>query len=289
IYIFLDKELVMEELYYFVQVATLLSFSQVAQSMGVSQPAVSQKIKSLEKKMGCQLFFRFGKRVMLTPEGKLFLAYAENAILAFNTISKTLTDKTIKQLTLAGDEHFLSILLKTLSDLDVQAIEITNSRQVIELIENDTYDIGVLWGNHSLPGLHRVELSSNRLVLAGSKRLINTYRTSGTLHLIRYDVAGAYKNFLENFIQTVGLTPTRVTTYNNLNLIKKAMLEEIGLAVISTDIIYDELHDGSLEICEFPETTLSIKNAMIYKQNHPQIDQITTLISKIKQSIKTKY
>ena len=38
----------MEELYYFVQVATLLSFSQVAQSMGVSQPAVSQKIKSLE-------------------------------------------------------------------------------------------------------------------------------------------------------------------------------------------------------------------------------------------------
>ncbi|MDN5580725.1 MAG: LysR family transcriptional regulator, partial [Lactococcus raffinolactis] len=278
-----------EELYYFVQVATLLSFSQVAQSMGVSQPAVSQKIKSLEKKMGCQLFFRFGKRVMLTPEGKLFLAYAENAILAFNTISKTLTDKTIKQLTLAGDEHFLSILLKTLSDLDVQAIEITNSRQVIELIENDTYDIGVLWGNHSLPGLHRVELSSNRLVLAGSKRLINTYRTSGTLHLIRYDVAGAYKNFLENFIQTVGLTPTRVTTYNNLNLIKKAMLEEIGLAVISTDIIYDELHDGSLEICEFPETTLSIKNAMIYKQNHPQIDQITTLISKIKQSIKTKY
>ena len=279
----------MEELYYFVQVATLLSFSQVAQSMGVSQPAVSQKIKSLEKKMGCQLFFRFGKRVMLTPEGKLFLAYAENAILAFNTISKTLTDKTIKQLTLAGDEHFLSILLKTLSDLDVQAIEITNSRQVIELIENDTYDIGVLWGNHSLPGLHRVELSSNRLVLAGSKRLINTYRTSGTLHLIRYDVAGAYKNFLENFIQTVGLTPTRVTTYNNLNLIKKAMLEEIGLAVISTDIIYNELHDGSLEICEFPETTLSIKNAMIYKQNHPQIDQITTLISKIKQSIKTKY
>lgn len=279
----------MEELYYFVQVATLLSFSQVSQSMGVSQPAVSQKIKSLEKKMGCQLFFRFGKRVMLTPEGKLFLAYAENAILAFNTISKTLTDKTIKQLTLAGDEHFLSILLKTLSDLDVQAIEITNSRQVIELIENDTYDIGVLWGNHSLPGLHRVELSSNRLVLAGSKRLINTYRTSGTLHLIRYDVAGAYKNFLENFIQTVGLTPTRVTTYNNLNLIKKAMLEEIGLAVISTDIIYDELHDGSLEICEFPETTLSIKNAMIYKQNHPQIDQITTLISKIKQSIKTKY
>lgn len=279
----------MEELYYFVQVATLLSFSQVAQSMGVSQPAVSQKIKSLEKKMGCQLFFRFGKRVMLTPEGKLFLAYAENAILAFNTISKTLTDKTIKQLTLAGDEHFLSILLKTLSDLDVQAIEITNSRQVIELIENDTYDIGVLWGNHSLPGLHRVELSSNRLVLAGSKRLINTYRTSGTLHLIRYDVAGAYKNFLENFIQTVGLTPTRVTTYNNLNLMKKAMLEEIGLAVISTDIIYDELHDGSLEICEFPETTLSIKNAMIYKQNHPQIDQITTLISKIKQSIKTKY
>lgn len=279
----------MEELYYFVQVATLLSFSQVAQSMGVSQPAVSQKIKTLEKKMGCQLFFRFGKRVMLTPEGKLFLAYAENAILAFDAISKTLTEKTKKQLTLAGDEHFLSIILKAMSNLDVQAIEITNSRQVIELIENDTYDIGVLWGNHSLPGLHRVELSSNRLVLAGSKRLINLYKTSGTLHLIRYSVAGAYKNFLENFIQTVGLTPTRVTTYNNLNLIKKAMIEEIGLAVISTDIIYDELHDGSLEIFEFPEITLSIKNAMIYKQNHPQIDQITTLITNIKQSIKTKY
>lgn len=279
----------MEELNYFVQVATLLSFSQVAKSLGVSQPAVSQKIKGLEKKMGCQLFFRFGKRVMLTPEGKLFLAYAENAILAFNSISKTLTETTKKQLTLAGDEHFLSILLKSLSELDVQAIEITNSRQVIELIENDTYDIGVLWGNHSLPGLHRVEISSNRLVLAGTKQLISDYKTSGKLHLIRYDVAGAYKNFLEHFIQTVDLKPTRTTSYNNLNLIKKAMLEEIGLAVISTDIIYDELHDGSLDIFEFPNTTLSIKNAMIYKQNHPQIDKITALIATIKKSVKTKY
>lgn len=279
----------MEELNYFVQVATLLSFSQVAKSLGVSQPAVSQKIKGLEKKMGCQLFFRFGKRVMLTPEGKLFLAYAENAILDFNSISRTLTETTKKQLTLAGDEHFLSIILKSLSDLDVQAIEITNSRQVIELIENDTYDIGVLWGNHSLPGLHRVEISSNRLVLAGTKRLIHDYKTSGKLHLIRYDVAGAYKNFLAHFIQTVDLKPTRTISYNNLNLIKKAMLEEIGLAVISTDIIYDELHDGSLDIFEFPNMTLSIKNAMIYKQNHPQIDKITSLITTIKKSVKTKY
>lgn len=279
----------MEELYYFVQVATLLSFSQVAKSLGVSQPAVSQKIKALEKKMNCQLFFRFGKRVMLTPEGKLFLDYAENAILAFNTISKTLTDTTKKQLTLAGDEHFLSIVLKPLSDLDVQVIKVTNSRQVIELIENDTYDIGVLWGNHSLPGLHRVEISANRLVLAGSKRLIHDYKTSGNLHLIQYNVAGAYKNFLENFIQTVDLKPTRITTYNNLNLIKKAMLEEIGLAVISTDIIYDQLHDGTLQIFEFPDTTPSIKNAMIYKQNHPDIDKIMSLISTIKKSVATKY
>lgn len=60
----------------FVQVAALRSFRAAAQSLYVSQPAVSQQIKSLERLLGVMLFERDTSHVELTPEGELFLERA---------------------------------------------------------------------------------------------------------------------------------------------------------------------------------------------------------------------
>ena len=53
--------------------ARLSGFSAAARELGLTQVAVSQQIKSLETKLGHDLFIRHPKRVQLTEAGKAFL------------------------------------------------------------------------------------------------------------------------------------------------------------------------------------------------------------------------
>lgn len=64
----------------FYYVATTLSFSEAANRLYISQSAVSQSIKTLEKKLNRTLFIRNTKKVSLTPEGELLLRHVEPAM-----------------------------------------------------------------------------------------------------------------------------------------------------------------------------------------------------------------
>jgi len=64
----------------FYHVATTLSFSEASKQLFISQSAVSQSIKSLEKKLEQVLFTRSTKRVQLTPEGEILLRHIEPAM-----------------------------------------------------------------------------------------------------------------------------------------------------------------------------------------------------------------
>ena len=66
------------ELFY--HVATTLSFSEASKQLFISQSAVSQSIKVLEKKLDQPLFIRSTKKVQLTPEGEILLRHVEPAM-----------------------------------------------------------------------------------------------------------------------------------------------------------------------------------------------------------------
>lgn len=64
----------------FYYVASSLSFSEASKQLYISQSAVSQSIKTLEKKLEQPLFIRSTKKVQLTPAGKLLLKHIEPAM-----------------------------------------------------------------------------------------------------------------------------------------------------------------------------------------------------------------
>ncbi len=64
----------------FYHVANTLSFSEASKQLFISQSAVSQSIKVLEKKLNQPLFIRSTKRVQLTPEGEILLKHIEPAM-----------------------------------------------------------------------------------------------------------------------------------------------------------------------------------------------------------------
>ena len=64
----------------FYYVATTLSFSEASKRLFISQSAVSQSIKMLEKRLNQQLFVRSTKKVSLTPEGEILFHHIEPAV-----------------------------------------------------------------------------------------------------------------------------------------------------------------------------------------------------------------
>lgn len=64
----------------FYYVARTLSFSEASKQLFISQSAVSQSIKVLEKQLGQILFIRSTKKVQLTPEGEILFKHVEPAM-----------------------------------------------------------------------------------------------------------------------------------------------------------------------------------------------------------------
>lgn len=68
-------DITIQQIRIFVQAARTGSFSQAAQALYLTQPAVSKWIGKLEKELECRLFVRKGNGVALTEEGEILLTH----------------------------------------------------------------------------------------------------------------------------------------------------------------------------------------------------------------------
>ena len=134
----------------FYHVATTLSFSEAANKLFISQSAVSQSIKALEKKLNQKLFIRSTKKVRLTPEGELLLRHVEPAmnLIHRGEIQLLEASEGVGQLRIGASDticrYFLIDYLKRFhQDYPGVRIKVTNSTSMgcVELLENRQVDL----------------------------------------------------------------------------------------------------------------------------------------------------
>lgn len=80
------------QLTYFLKVCETGQISKASRELFISQPSLSQTIKSLEKELGTELFSRNSNSITLSENGKIFRGYAETALTALSDAHKAIQD-----------------------------------------------------------------------------------------------------------------------------------------------------------------------------------------------------
>ncbi|MBQ9627487.1 MAG: LysR family transcriptional regulator, partial [Treponema sp.] len=64
----------------FLKIAETKNFTTAGNILGYAQSTVTAQIKGLEDELGCLLFERLGKSIVLTPEGQKLCGYAQKML-----------------------------------------------------------------------------------------------------------------------------------------------------------------------------------------------------------------
>ncbi len=161
----------------FHRVATAGSFTHAARLSGVSQPTLSEQVRSLETTIGKRLFERTGRRVRLTETGEALLISTARLSDAIREVERTLdgtkTGKT-GALRVSADSaiHVLPVLgmMKKASGELKFTLRISNSSEVTAQVLNEEADVGVMARATSDPRLSVTRIRQDRLVLLVSRK-----------------------------------------------------------------------------------------------------------------------
>lgn len=157
----------------FLQVAELGSFTRAAQTLHVSQPALTVQIHQLEDDLGIRLFDRDRRKVMLTPAGKRLLAPMQKVLDNFDDVrrlARELSDLRQGRLAIAALPSVAAAWLpqriakfhEVYPRIEVRVVDVV-SDQVQTLVAEASVDLGVgTWTNRDL-AIHFEKLFEDRM------------------------------------------------------------------------------------------------------------------------------
>jgi len=144
-------------------VARLLSFTKAADSLHMTQPAVTFQVRQLEEYFNTRLFDRTHNRISLTEVGEKVYTYSEQILGLYREMDndiRTLTGEIIGVLVIGASttvaEYMLPRLLGEFQVLFPKVklrLRVSNSLGVVHMVENNDIDIGLVEspvGNKSL-------------------------------------------------------------------------------------------------------------------------------------------
>ncbi|MEP1151661.1 MAG: LysR substrate-binding domain-containing protein [Balneola sp.] len=160
----------------FFEVATNLSFSKAADTLFISQPAVSKHIKNLESELGVPLFKRNGSSISLTRSGITLLDYLHDAKQIERSISSDIeiirNQEHAKGELRIGASTTISLYVcpKVFSAFRkkfpaVKMLLINrNSENVLKALSNNEIDLAIIEGKQEINSFHYTLFMQDEIV-----------------------------------------------------------------------------------------------------------------------------
>src|SRR5207302_5639166 len=247
----------------FSKAAELSSFTAAARALRLSQAAVSQRVQALEVTLGTPLFKRQGGRVLLSDAGQKLYDYAQRILDLHREARREVTGHETPiagELLLAASsipgEHLLPALLSAFGQkharIRVRAT-VSDSMAVMAQVERGEVSLGLVGRKVDKPHLEFRYLASDRMVLVIppghtlSKRKKVSVKQLPRYPLVLREVGSGLRHCFEKSLEKAGLSlaDLRVALELGSNeAIKEAVLRSVGIAILSTFAVHQELKTG---------------------------------------------
>lgn len=245
------------------------SFSRASEELLITQPTVSEHIKSLEKYLNKKLFDRIGRKIYPTETGKLLYYEALKIVEDFENLKNKLTDKGEKNLeieivssSVPGNYILPKIIIdfKNIFNNAIVSIKIADSSQVQNKILNDDSFIGFVGTNIHNPKLEHHPFMKDEIVLIAEKNSafqeIISIKDVIKYPLIMREYGSGTRKEVESFLEKLGINPNSLNIYLVLEsneALKQAVLSGTGLTFISKFCIEPEARESKFKIIRIKE------------------------------------
>lgn len=247
----------LEELKTFVEITNFKSFTKAAQNLNISQPTASLHIKNLENEFNALLFVRTKRTFHMTPAGKLLykraiqlLKLAEQTkeeilwqhkevngvlrIAASYTVGESVIPNIIVKFHKMFPNFQFEIMIKNTEDVELAIRELTS-------------DIGFIEGTVKASELIVQPFKKDQLILVASKThplaRKSTIQVDELLstHWVMREKGSGTREYTDYLLQAIGnITPSKTIISTNEG-VKQIVLNGLGVAVVSTSSVKNEL------------------------------------------------
>jgi DNA-binding transcriptional LysR family regulator len=253
------------------------NYTRAAEQLALTQPAVSQHIKQIEKELNTTLFMRSGGKIRPTPEGELVIQYAERVVSLYDNLQQALIDQkhSVSRLrvgvTHTSESNIVTEVLARYAEqngkisITIQTDTISN---LYAMLKTYKIDIAIVEGQVTDPSINSIMLDTDFLVCAVSnehplakkniitldelkqERLILRLPDSGTRNLFRAHLAS----------RNISIDEFNVTLeVDNIATIKDLIRRNYGVSILPRSACMDELKKGKM-------TVLPIENLSMIRE-----------------------
>ena len=251
------------DIYLFMTVAEVGSFTQAAGRLDMAQSNVSRAVSALEERLGVQLLVRTTRKIALTQAGEMLYSRAKNAFERIDnslnliadwretpsgvvriTAAQSVIDKTLLPKLIGFPERYPDIRLELLSD-----------NRFIDIID-EHFDAGVRLGSDIADGMVAVKIDDEiQMVVVASPDYLSKHGIPKTPQDLAQHACIAYQLQSGN-IYSWELTDEKGNTYRHKPqgqwvfcddyMDIQAALNGWGIAFVPVKMVQEYLHDNRL-------------------------------------------
>jgi len=244
--------------------ARTLSITQTAKKMNLSQPSVSIQIKDLEDALNVRLFERINRKITLTDAGKVFFEYSEKLLNLIDEIDATMNEFSsgdMGRLVLGASSTVgVYVLPKYLGDFKEIypkaeiALMIQNRQEAVEQCIAGDLDFAFMQDPPKHPDLQAEFFMKDELLIVCSPKhqwasreyLTMKVITSEPEPIILREEGSGTRDLIEYVLKRYGIERKVTMELSSSEGIKRAVEANLGVAVLSKNVIARELKNKSL-------------------------------------------
>lgn len=248
----------------FYTVANTGNISKAAKELYISQPAISKSIQKLEESVGCKLFSRSSRGVVLTDEGKLLYEHVSEA---FETL--TMGEEKLKRSIELGVGHLKIgvsstlckyLLLPYLKEFIRQnphisiSISCQSTNDTLKLLEDNKIDIGLIGKPENLKNIHFDFLEEIEDIFVAAKDYLRNLKARGiqkdhilqSSTLMLLDKNNMTRQYIDDYLQENQIIIKDSIDISDMDLLIDFARIGVGVACVIKNFVREDLENGTL-------------------------------------------